>query len=279
VNIINLPDNLTVKDSFSVEVFDYQSSKENFRQMVSLQQNTFSFLLEGRKEVFSNKTTVSIDESSFLLMKRGNCLMTERLPNSLDNYRSILFFFSNQTLINFIQKHQINFVQGEGHESIYSFEYDDFLRTFVNGLIEINHLDADTQVKLLEVKFEELMIYLEVTRGVDFIFSLIAKQNSQFQHFMEIVETNKLNKLSVKELSFLSNMSVSTFKREFEKNFHSSPSRWFQEKRLDHSAYLLKNNSIRPSDIFEEIGYETLSNFIQAFKAKFGYTPKQYQLT
>ena len=96
---------------------------------------------------------------------------------------------------------------------------------------------------------------------------------------MEIVEMNKLNKLSVKELSFLSNMSVSTFKREFEKNFHSSPSRWFQEKRLDHSAYLLKNKSIRPSDIFEEIGYETLSNFIQAFKAKFGYTPKQYQLT
>tara|TARA_B110000090_G_scaffold181163_1_gene206488 strand:+ start:128 stop:700 length:573 start_codon:yes stop_codon:yes gene_type:complete len=190
-----------------------------------------------------------------------------------------LFFFSNQTLINLIQKHQINSVQGEGYESIYSFEYDDFLRTFVNGLIEINHLDDGTQVKLLEVKFEKLLIYLKATRGVDFIFSLIAKQDSQFQHFMEIVETNKLNKLSVKELSFLSNICVSTFKREFEKNFHSSPSRWFQEKRLDHSAYLLNNKSIRPSDIFEEIGYETLSNFIQAFKAKFGYTPKQYQLT
>ena len=119
-----------------------------------------------------------------------------------------MFFFSNQTLINLIQKHQINSVQGEGYESIYSFEYDDFLRTFVNGLIEINHLDAGTQVKLLEVKFEKLLIYLKATRGVDFIFSLIAKQDSQFQHFMEIVETNKLNKLSVKELSFLSLSSL-----------------------------------------------------------------------
>ena len=86
-----------------------------------------------------------------------------------------------------------------------------------------------------------------------------------------------INKLTIKELSFLSNMSLSTFKREFEKHFQSSPSKWFQEKRLDHSAFLLKDKSKRPSDIYEEIGYENLSNFIQAFKMKFGTTPKQYQ--
>jgi AraC-like DNA-binding protein len=70
---------------------------------------------------------------------------------------------------------------------------------------------------------------------------------------------------------------VSTFKREFEKRFHNSPSKWFQDKRLEHSAFLLKNESKRPSDIFEEIGYENLSNFIQAFKLKYDVTPKQYQ--
>jgi AraC-like DNA-binding protein len=128
------------------------------------------------------------------------------------------------------------------------------------------------------VKFEELMIYLKETRGVDFIFSLISNVSNQFQHFIEIIETNKLNKLTIKELSFLSNMSVSTFKREFEKHFQSSPSKWFQEKRLEHAAFLLKSKSKRASDIFEEAGYENLSNFIQAFKVKFGVTPKQYQL-
>ena len=73
-------------------------------------------------------------------------------------------------------------------------------------------------------------------------------------------------------------MSISSFKRTFEKHFHNSPSKWFQEKRLEHSAFLLKNKSERPSDIYQEIGYESLSNFIQAFKVKFGVTPKQYQL-
>ncbi len=278
MEVINLPDDLNIKNSSSFKIFDYRTSEECFKQMVSLQQNTFSFLLEGSKQVFSDKTAVSIEKKSFLLMKRGHCLMTERLPDTKDNYRSMLFFFSNKSLLDFIQKHKIDTLKQHNQKSIHSFHYDDFLKTFVNGLINISTLDPEIQAKLLEVKFEELIIYLKETQGADFIFSIISNVDSQLQNFMEIIETNNLNKLTLKELSFLSNMSLSKFKREFEKHFHSSPSKWFQEKRLEHSAFLLKNKSCRPSDIFEEIGYENLSNFIQAFKTKFGMTPKQYQL-
>ena len=121
------------------------------------------------------------------------------------------------------------------------------------------------------------MLYLIELKGLDFLYSLLDNNDNQNQKFIKTIESNRLNKLTIKELSFLSNMSVSTFKREFEKNFHSTPSKWFQDKRLEHSAFLLKNSPKRPSDIFEEIGYENLSNFIQAFKIKFGVTPKKYQ--
>jgi AraC-like DNA-binding protein len=46
---------------------------------------------------------------------------------------------------------------------------------------------------------------------------------------------------------------------------------------LERAAFLLRNKSKRASDIFEEIGYENLSNFVHAFKVKFGVTPKQFQ--
>ena len=278
MEIINLPDNLKIESSSSLKVFDYQASEECFKQMVSLKQNTFSFLMEGHKEVFSDKTSISIQNSSFLLIKSGHCLMTEKRPNTIDNYRSILFFFSNDSLFEFIQKYKIENIKKKPQASIYSFKYDAFLKTFVNALIDISQLPSSIQAKLLELKFEELMVYLVDINGADFIYSLISNENSQTKHFIDIVETNKLNKLTLKELSFLSNMSISTFKREFEKHFHYSPSKWFLEKRLEYSAFLLKNKSKRPSDIYEEIGYENLSNFIQAFKTKFGVTPKQYQL-
>ncbi|MDB4203936.1 AraC family transcriptional regulator [Polaribacter sp.] len=121
------------------------------------------------------------------------------------------------------------------------------------------------------------MLYLVEIKGVNFLYSLINDSDNSFQSFIETVDYNILNKLSIKELSFLANMSASSFKRAFKKHFQSSPGRWFQEKRLEHAAFLLRQKSKRPTDIYEEIGYKNLSNFIKAFKTKFGVTPREYQ--
>jgi AraC-like DNA-binding protein len=277
MKIITLPDELNLNSALSICVYDYESTKEISKQQILLNKNTFSFLQEGTKEVFFDNRSYSIDNSEFLLMKSGHCLMTEKLSNVKEKYKSILFFFSNEAVLKFIRKFELNQKDTEVHFSTYSFKYDAFIEGFVNSILDISKLSKSIQKNILDAKFEEIMLYLIEFNGVDFLYSLINNSDSQSQKFIQTIESNQLNKLSIKELSFLSNMSVSTFKREFEKHFHNSPSKWFQEKRLEHSAFLLKNKAKRPSDIFEEIGYENLSNFIQAFKVKFGVTPKQYQ--
>jgi len=77
-------------------VYDYESSTEISKQQILLNKNTFSFLQEGTKEVFFDNSTYAIDNSQFLLMKSGHCLMTEKRSNESKYYRSILFFFSNE---------------------------------------------------------------------------------------------------------------------------------------------------------------------------------------
>ena len=274
---ITLPDELNLSSSKSIMVYDYESSTEISKQQILLNKNTFSFLQEGTKEVFFDNSTYAIDNSQFLLMNSGHCLMTEKLSSDSKHYRSILFFFTNEDIFQFIRKFKLETSNPKTLYSTYSFNYDSFIKRFVDSLLDISKLSKSIQENILSVKFEEIMLYLMDIKGLDFIYSLIDNSDNQNQKFVQTIERNRLNKLTIKELSFLSNMSVSTFKREFEKNFHSSPSRWFQDKRLEHSAFLLKNESKRPSDIFEEIGYENLSNFIQAFKIKFGVTPKQFQ--
>jgi len=274
---ITLPDELSLNSRLSIEIYDYESTQEISKQQILLNKNTISFLQEGTKEVFFDNSSYSINNSQFLLMKSGNCLMTEKLSNVEEYYRSVLFFFSNEAVLKFIRKFELNPSDCNSYFSTYSFDYDSFIKIFVKSILDISKLPKSIQKNILDAKFDEIMLYLIEVKGVDFLYSLINNSDNQTQKFIQIIESNKLNKLTVKELSFLSNMSVSTFKREFKKNFHSSPSKWFQEKRLEHSAFLLKNKSKRPSDIFEEIGYENLSNFIQAFKMKFGLTPKQYQ--
>jgi len=277
MKIITLPDELGLNSSLSICVYDYKSTIEISKQQILLNKNTFSFLQEGTKEVFFDNSSFAIDNSQFLLMKSGHCLMTEKLSNIADNYRSILFFFSNEDVLRFIRKFELSTTDSGKLYSTYSFNYDSFLKRFADSLLDISKLSTSIQKNILDAKFEEIMLYLVELKGVDFLYSIISNSDNQSQRFIQTIESNQLNKLTVKELSFLSNMSVSTFKREFKKHFHSSPSKWFQEKRLEHSAFLLKNKSKRPSDIYEEVGYESLSNFIQAFKVKFGITPKQYQ--
>jgi AraC-like DNA-binding protein len=277
MKIITLPDELNLNSSLSISVYDYERSKEISKQQILLNKNTFSFLQEGKKEIFFDNSSFAIDNSQFLLMKSGHYLMTEKLSNIEDYYRSILFFFSNEDVLKFIRKFELNPTYSSKLYSTYSFNYDSFIKRFADSLLDISKLSTAIQKNILDAKFEEIMLYLVEFKGVDFLYSIINNSDNNSQRFIQTIESNQLNKLTIKELSFLSNMSVSTFKREFEKHFHSSPSKWFQEKRLEHSAFLLKNKSKRPSDIYEEIGYENLSNFIQAFKMKFGITPKQYQ--
>jgi len=277
MNTIKLPDSLNLEKSETVQVYDYYSSKEISKQQIILNQNTFSFLIEGRKEVVFDNSKLSIDNHKFLIMKSGHCLMTEKL-SEIKNYRSILLFFTNETLSRFIQKFEIKNIEPTKYKSVYSFEYDVFIKRFVDSLVDISKLSRTVQKRLIEVKFEEIMLYLIELHGTYILYSLTIHNDNITQKFTRTVESNQLKKLTLKQLAFLCNMSVSTFKREFEKHYSESPIKWFQNKRLEHAHYLLNQKQKKSSEIYFEVGYENLSSFIQAYKAKYYITPKQQQI-
>ena len=277
MSTITLPDELNLNSSHSIEIYDYVNIQEISKQKIVLSKNTFSFLQNGTKEVFFDNSTRLINNSQFSLVKAGNSLTIEKSYNDEMQYRSILLFFSNESVFNFIRKFQLKPQDNASYASMYSFDYDLYVKGFTKSILNISKLSKSIQQNILNAKFEEIMLYLIATKGVNFIYSLISNSDNSTQKFIQTVENNIINKLSIKELSFLANMSTSSFKRAFKKHFQSSPGKWFQEKRLEHAAFLLINKSKRPSDIYQEIGYENLSNFTQAFKIKFGVTPKKYQ--
>ncbi len=276
---ITLPDELISDASLAINVFDYKSKQEISKQQIILLKNTFSFLIEGTKEVYFDNSSFAIDSKEFLLMKSGHCLMTEKLSDQRNNYASVLLFFTNEMVLKFIQKYEFNNSSHSNYPSVYSFQYDSFIQRFVKSLLDISQLSKKAQKNLLETKFEEIMLYLTEQKGPEFLYSLTSIQNDNTQKFIQTIESNQLNKLSLKELAFLCNMSISTFKREFKKHYAESPMKWFQDKRLEYASRLITVEKKRPSDIFFEVGYDNLSSFVQAYKAKYGITPKQHQYT
>jgi AraC-like DNA-binding protein len=59
-------------------------------------------------------------------------------------------------------------------------------------------------------------------------------------------------------------MSVSTLNATLTKEFQTSPS--MVSRRDLNAALLIANQKMRASDVYEEIGFENLSSFVQAYK-------------
>jgi AraC-like DNA-binding protein len=60
-------------------------------------------------------------------------------------------------------------------------------------------------------------------------------------------------------------MSLSTFKRHFIVEYNEAPGKWLQDKRLQR-ARDSKGGQLKASDIYQDMGYNNLSNFSIAFK-------------
>ena len=162
----------------------------------------------------------------------------------------------------------------EPKTSILVVEYDDFIRKFTASLKDILSMPTSIQNRMASLKFEELMIYISEIKGFDFLDTLDIYRDTYVVNFKNTIESNKLNKLTIKELAFLCNMSISSFKRQFQKHYQQPPISWFQNQRLEYAAYLITKEKKKSSEIYTLIGFQNHSNFIKAFKAKFGVTPK-----
>lgn len=274
-----------VKDANQIPdivVHYFESNLFSEKSKIQLSANLISFLIEGKKELFHNNQSQIISDSEFVLAKSGNCLMTETLSEN-KKYASLLFFFDDAFIIDFQKKYfdiiKLKNVKSENIIPFSVIKYDKFIRDFVSAVCLLLQSEASVSASFLKLKLEEILLYL-VQKYDGSIVNFFTKSNKIKQNtkLQNIVENNIFSKLSLEELAFLCHMSLSTFKREFIKIYQLSPSRWFQNKRLEKSAQLLTQEKERPSDIYLTVGYESLSSFTQSFKQKFGKTPKKYQL-
>ncbi len=278
MKITSLPEDLKIKDTTAVQLFDYRVHDSLWRTKINLTQNTFSFLREGTKQIITNTESTTINNDEFLIIKSGKCLMTETISADHQVYHSVLLFFTDEMLLEFLEKNKTEVRTSGNPTSFLVSSYDDYIKHFVQSLERINQMNKGLRERLLKLKFEEIMSYLMEKEGEAFLTAILERHDSQTVRFKYVIENNKLNKMSLQDLSFLCNMSLSTFKRTFKKHYEITPIKWFQDQRLEHAAFLLKTQKKRPIELFEEAGFETLSNFIQAFKKKYSITPKQFQL-
>jgi len=106
--------------------------------------------------------------------------------------------------------------------------------------------------------------------------AIAAKDNEEMK-MRQVAESNIDGRLSLEELAFLCNTSVSSFKRKFLKMYGTSPQKWLLQQKMQMAANLLKHTGETPGSVYEKVGYENQSSFSKAFRQHFALTPKAFQ--
>ena len=227
--IANIPETYLQNDKAIPDLLLYyfKMNTDLVKSKVHLSMNMFSFLQVGKKQVHFAGNSVAVNKDQSLLLKKGNWLWTELLENE-PTYYCKLFFFSDKKLKDFLEKHAQNPIVLSNEIPYFIISNDVYITTYLNSLTTISKAPAIFFENLLALKFDELMLYLLQKYGSQFeqyLKSLIADESSTFK---KIVESKMHANLKLGEIAFLCNMSLSTFKRHFVKEYKITPGKWLK---------------------------------------------------
>lgn len=131
---------------------------------------------------------------------------------------------------------------------------------------------------LLELKIKELVLLLVQTKNVESILELVANLYSpRVANLKNVIELHLYSNLSIEELAKLCHLSVSSFKREFKKQFNDSPANYINTQKLNKAKELLSLSELSISDVAFESGFNDPQYFTRLFKKKEGLPPSEFR--
>ncbi|PCJ66103.1 MAG: hypothetical protein COA58_08505 [Bacteroidetes bacterium] len=253
---------------------------ETERSRINLTQHLIAFGIEGEKYFHSLEDDTVLYKNEAIFLKKGLFLTTEKVLES-NNYKSILFFFDDNLLLDFFNrngKYFMNLNSKKVSESYFKFKHGSNLEAYINSLLPYFENESLLTEPLFKVKFEELLLNLVLSDKEhifkNFLINLNKKNSYSLSEFMK---NNFTRNLRIQDFAYLNGMSVSSFKRNFEKAFYLTPAKWLKEKRIEKAEFLLQASDKNVSEVAMEVGFENPSHFIQVFKSYYGVTPKKYQ--
>jgi AraC-like DNA-binding protein len=105
---------------------------------------------------------------------------------------------------------------------------------------------------------------------------LFAKTSDErVKRALEYISQNSNLKLSMTDVSKISGMSSRNLNRLFSESFGVNPKQLHNKLRMERAAEILKSKKMNVTEVCFEVGFESLSQFIKAFKKTTGKLPSE----
>lgn len=126
------------------------------------------------------------------------------------------------------------------------------------------------EMGILKVKEGIKLLLIALPALSNFLFDFSEPYKIDLEKFML---SNYHFNVPIEKFAQLTGRSLAGFKRDFLKTFGAPPRHWLQDKRLNEAKHLIETKHQKPSSIYLDLGFESLSHFSHSFKKKFGMAP------
>lgn len=252
-----------------------QISKKEREKDAFLSETVLMFQISGQLTLETSAQKILTKRGDLLLMHKHQLVKMTKTPMEGQDYETIYILLNQDVLRKYALENKIE--QGEkykGKPNVF-IPKNEFMQGFFQSLIPYMGKPREgltSRLGRLKVK-EAVELLLYAAPGLKaFLFDFSEPHKIDLEKFML---TNFHFNVHVEKFAQLTGRSLAAFKRDFQKTFGESPRKWLQDKRLTEARYQIEKKNKNPSDIYLDLGFESLSHFSRSFSQKFGMAPTE----
>lgn len=243
----------------------------------------FVYILEGKCVNYTELEDFHLEKGQAVLAKSGNGIFKTLMNHQSPRFKAISIRF-----------HKDVFEKLYVHDSAPFFKRSETALTtnsvmvkpnllidqFIKGLVILFENKDQVSERLMILKLKELVTlllqshYAPEVRGI--MSNLFTEKTFEFQ---QIINAHIFSPIKISDLAQLTHHSLSSFKKEFKKNYNDTPKKYIIKQRIEKVAQLLSDSNDSISNIAYDCEFKTLAHMSRVFKAQYGVSPSQYRKT
>ena len=244
------------------------------------QHNYLFYVLTGEKIWIKDQTTWIAKEGEAVFIQKGAQMTFKKKE---DNFCAICFFIPDDFVDRLLDEHKdsLSFPVEDYLDipAVIEVDVNMHLKQFFDSVFSYFSNMMRPQQPILELKLKELILHLITgSNNKPLAHLLLSRYQIKKTSLKKIMYENYMYNLNLEEFARMSNRSLSSFKRDFDKVFGESPAKWILRKKLELSKSMLSNYEKNINEIAFECGFENSNHYIRAFKRFYETTPNKYRI-
>ena len=243
----------------------------------------FIYMVEGQIKYEIEDKSITIPVNDAVMLKCGNYFSQIRNSTTSKNNQIVIVHFHPEILKKIYDTDLPKIFQEPAKRdlsvSLGKISNDFLIQKYIEGMLF--YFDNPTLINedILVIKLKEIVLLLCQTKNAPVIQQILSQLFSPTSYsFKQVIEDNLFSHFTTGDFAQMTNLSLSSFKREFKKNYNDSPANYIRNKKLEKAADLLLISEERITDIAFDCGFNDLANFSTLFHDKFNCTPSAYRL-